>query len=238
MARRQSFNFAGDAISFPIALGQQRIGFPIGSLVVTNNTPRRLFLARNTPNPDASSCDAVCPPYFALPFYGWDRDTLYIGSDQATLSSFSSVVVQLSDTSDVLPTTNVNPAQWYDRNPTVSLKGGNTNGLPNNVTLFTYTVPSNKRAYLDACFLELRNRAALSGGVASYSYCAIFLDGTTMLDVSDTGGTVGATGIQRAQIAQGGILTAGQVLTSIAHTFFTAGNADFLSSAKITEFDA
>lgn len=84
-------------VVFPVQLGQGKIPFVVGSFFIINNTNATLYVSRSVVNPGASQSDFTVPPRASVPAYGWDADTLYVGSDGTAVLATDSLTIQMTE---------------------------------------------------------------------------------------------------------------------------------------------
>ncbi len=133
--------------------------------------------------------------------------------------------------------------QYYDRNPVmISLDGGTGDIAPHaDTSRVSYTVPANKKAFLE--FLQAEIQATTAPGTPSFrstrhkytpsggSTVNIILKQLTANDTA-AGARIGG------EVGGSAIMLAADFLDMTSEDLSTTGTARYILSAKLTEFDA
>jgi len=130
---------------------------------------------------------------------------------------------------------------WYDRNPVpVTRTYYALDIAPHSDTeRWTYTTPSGKKAWVEACNCALMRTSVATTLARSEARIQISLDGIVALRVVWAvlyDNTVGAREIQHG--GYGMLLDAGDNIAAHSYDGSTAGTLSIVITGKITEFDA
>lgn len=130
--------------------------------------------------------------------------------------------------------------EWFDRNPTTfALQGAaSVVGAAGTTVLWTYTVPTGKKAYWDASQLDVFRTVDGTPNIRAllqirYTAQAVT---ATLLRIDSSVSNYGPCGDQ--WMGQGGIMVAGDVLEANYNIGATDGTLAILATAKVTQFDA
>lgn len=130
--------------------------------------------------------------------------------------------------------------EWFDRNPLpVTLQGAaSVTGGTGTVTLWSYTVPTGKKAYWDVANLDLFRTADGTPNIRAllqirYTTSAVT---ATLMRLDSSVSNYGPCGDQ--WIGQAGIMVAGDVLEATYNITATDGTLALLATTKMTQFDA
>jgi len=130
--------------------------------------------------------------------------------------------------------------EWYDRNPVSSVihYAGAGVGPHGTTTRWTYTVPPNKKAYVELMLVEIVRRTA-AGAVATYGCYIRFLQTgvtVTIMKVESRDNNVDAE--KHRVLGQSITLHEGDSLRAQTVDLSTGGVVDYQATVKFTEFDA
>jgi hypothetical protein len=126
---------------------------------------------------------------------------------------------------------------WYDRNPLDVININNTTESPEAVkTLWTYTVPVNRKCLVELLDLDLERVTVATAPHTPYTYIA--LNGNALL-ITQFSGSQNTVGYRLSKSNTGTIiLLAGDILTAKHANSDTGGTLQVVANMKGTEFDA
>jgi hypothetical protein len=137
---------------------------------------------------------------------------------------------------------NIQPGRpaYYDRNPTtVQLVTRIFNNAPANFVDVTYTVPTNRAAYLQAASAKVVRVGAAGVLGRSNAIVEYLQGGSNIVDICEAEIRKNATGdSDSAQFSGIGLLKAGEKMQTEIQSTDTGGGVDTLANAWLVEFDA
>lgn len=129
--------------------------------------------------------------------------------------------------------------EWYDRHANPVTKSAAATGPVGVTQLWTYTVPSGKKAYCDLVLsTAYRGQIATATGIVQclVDYAAVSGGGAALLtDIRMDANINGAS--ERQLVGQFGIVVAGDIFTATVVDPCTGGSTTLRCTLKATEYD-
>jgi hypothetical protein len=135
--------------------------------------------------------------------------------------------------------TQVGSTQWHDRNPkTIPLYAVEYGGKAGVQTAWSYTVPANRKAFLEVAFLMVYRATQASSSSQAAAEITYVAGGNACTFATAQISTNNVGDQDKAIVGLSVMMKAGDLIYSVWADESTGGECIFIMSAKLTEFDA